>query len=617
MKKILIKLFIGVLSVLVVLGGLVACGGKDWSGTTMNEWGQVKSVGGFIAETDNYFYYINGMANSADDNTFGTPIKGTLMAIDKSDMEKTEIVVPELFASTDYNAGLFIDEEYVYYGTPNTDKTSDGSIASSEMVFTKTKLDGTGSERLFKVNTHSTEYRMVKNGDKVYIVYYDSAESALISYDTVAKQKTVIAKTDEKTEGNYSLGEYKFVNDTADGVSVIFALTVYSEPYLEDKAQEQNYSRAMENYNLVYAYKAGDAVSEQTNVAGKVIFDGSEKDSKYSITLSDKEYIFVTETTALGKTKIFGAKSSDMYSGNVVEIKNQSYVASGNLIVSLDEVYALTDGTVYKGSMTADDKLTKEKVVIKDTVSKLLFVKNNDLYYFNTNNQIARIEMKNADANEVVVTENTVNTNWYAPELITIGANEYLFYLDNSSFGASYVHYIDVNGTVNEKDTNDDKEADFFYLDGAVFMGKMTDQDKASTINALIGDVATEIKDGVLNFTEKDDALTVEKVTEARLAYNALTDEVKKLVSESSLTTLQNYEKAVEMANLYAELDGMSEYDTMSQTEQQALESAYQSVKAQIEEFIASDDYSVISAYLNNNLKWNYQKAVKTFEVEE
>ena len=50
----------------------------------------VTSNGGFVVGVGNYYYFINGVEQSTADNTYGTPVKGALQRILKSDAEKGE-----------------------------------------------------------------------------------------------------------------------------------------------------------------------------------------------------------------------------------------------------------------------------------------------------------------------------------------------------------------------------------------------------------------------------------------------------------------------------------------------------------------------------------------------
>lgn len=615
MKKLLLKILTGALVLCMLVSSLAACSSQSWGGTTMTNWGSVKSFGGFLAETEHYVYYINGEATATDDNTFGAPIKGTLMAAQKSDLSKTEIVVPKLFAATEYDAGLFIDGGFVYYGTTSLDKTSDGSVANDELVFMKTSLEGKDSEELVKVGALSTEYRIVKGGDKVYIVYYDATETALVSFDTVAKTKTIIAKTDAKTESDFSLDKYTFVTTAENDIAVLYTVTVYSEPYISSKVEDKGYSRATESYNNLYAYKAGDVVDTTTGLAGTLI--GSEEGYKYEVKYADG-MVFYSETTtaATATAKTFGDTAKNIYANKKgVEIVNDSYVADTSVILSLDEVYSVADGKVYKSTLLGDDKTTKEVIAADSTISSVLKVTDKDVYFISSENKIMRVAKGDATADVVQISDDTVSVAWYAPEFVDVNGKEHLFYLDNSSLGASYVKYVDVTAAPTTEDTDDDGEADKFYLTGKT-IGKITDADSAKIVEAKVSAISSSLENGVLVMEKVDGALTAKAVTDARAAYNALSDEAKKLFSEDSLATLGNYEKAVEMANVYAKLDGIYGYENKTTAEKDALKDAYNQVKDAINEFKNLEKFSTISAYIENNLKWNFQRAEELFEAK-
>jgi predicted esterase YcpF (UPF0227 family) len=131
---------------------------------------------------------------------------------------------------------------------------------------------------------------------------------------------------------------------------------------------------------------------------------------------------------------------------------------------------------------------------------------------------------------------------------------------------------------------------------------------------AKINNIANVLENGVLPYETVDGKLTVKEVTDARETYEKLSKESKEEFSEDSLAALENYEKAVEMANLYAKLDGMYGYVNLSEAEQQALKAAYDEVKEAIVEFRKSEDYTTISAYIENNTKANYDLALAQFE---
>ena len=64
--------------------GAIGCGNTGWKkeDVTVSLPNQIiqSSNGGFVAESDNNVYLINGMGSSTTSNSFGAPIKGSLVA---------------------------------------------------------------------------------------------------------------------------------------------------------------------------------------------------------------------------------------------------------------------------------------------------------------------------------------------------------------------------------------------------------------------------------------------------------------------------------------------------------------------------------------------------------
>ena len=640
MKKLLTKIIGGALALCMLCSGLIACGGASgWQAGQLKDGGNVISSSGFIAETEKYLYYINGSTSVADDNAFGVPVKGSLMAVKKDTLNtanpETEIVVPKIFSATDYKAGLFIDGGYVYYGTPNTEKNSSGEVATTEMTFMRTKLDGSGqTDVFFTVGAHSTEYRIVKGENAVYIVYYNSDDSALISYNTSTKEAKEIIKTDDKAE-TLSLASYKFVEDGyKDKAVVLYTTTVYTEAYDEAKAEKKDYVRQTATYNQLYAYKVGAE-------SGELVLDGIQNkedaldDATYSFKLIKNGYVFYTANEN-GATKTYGITLTELLEKKVATaIKNDAYVTDSAIIETLESVYVLESGVVYKTTLIEADNQIKNPVAKSDSISTMLFVDGNELYYLNSSTKIAKVELKDVQAgekdkvvNEIRISEDTVASAWYKPQVITVGEAKYLFYLDNSALGNSYVKYVDVNnktvdnGGIIAEDTDDDGVNDLFYInpEKIAFLGQKTKADQAKYVTTMIDNLSNELVDSTLDFEEKDGKLVVESVDKVKALYDAIADqEVKDLVNATSIETLNDYVKAIEIANEYNKLKGIENYNTKDHTADnipENIKTAYEQMKDKIEEFKASEDRGIVDGYINDNLKYYYQLAEKFFEAK-
>lgn len=600
------------LSVMLV-GTAAACGSaSSWKGTDFTDYGAVDLTtnGGFVAETANYVYFINGVESSSSDNTFGTPVKGALVAAKKTDLNDSQVVIPELMTSSDYDAGIYLfgsgEETYAYYGTPNREKTSSGAVASSEMTFTRTRLDGKKNEKLFTVSSFSTNYRIAQATDgTVYIVYYDTESASLMSYNCSTDKAAVIAKTDAKTNdktesGEYlSLGDYKLLKN-GNSAQVVFTMTVYTQEYYSaQEEQDSSYQRQTATYNYVYLYTAGSA-------APVCIKNGKEKNETYALKSNVGEYLFYTATPLGGTEKTFGAKVSEISVTSAdTEIFYSANVKDDMVMKSYEEVYYLdTDAKqVIKNTLvktdTVDEYNTKVTLLKDETLNSLLDVDDNYIYCFNTDGYIVAVE-RAGEGRTIRISERTASASWYKPETFALGEAEYMLYADNSTEGKSYVYRSDIKKLATPGEVkNDDGEVDYYYLESS-FIGVMPTADRAAVVAAKI----TAIEKPLDLKVGGDGKYSAESVKKARAAYEALDDDAKAQVSADDLKTLTNAEKALTLADAFAKLEKVINYNNLTEDEKATLKTDYDAAKAIADGY--GDDFNDIAACLGDSLNLNY-----------
>lgn len=607
MKKLIKSLFLA-LAVALMAIAFVGCGGSKWEGTTLTSWGAVKSNNGFVAETENYVYFINGKGSNTEDNSFGAPVKGSLMAIAKNDFvegktEKAQIVVPKLFVASDYNAGLYIAGDYVYYGTPSLDKDSSGKIANSEMAFARTKLDGTDTKILFTTNSLSNEYRILEKDGVVYIAYYDANDKELCVYNTSDRKNIVLSKTDDTADT--SLAEYKFVEDTSSGIAVVFTETIYAEKYYKEKAEKEGYTRATELYNKVYTYSVGSA--EKTEV-----INGSQNAYTYKLVYADGKYVFYSQNDVNGVSKTYGTLVTDIADATKRALINKpETLVPATYIVSLTEAYIFNQDSsaVYKTTLTGSEQAVRETVVMVDSLTSIIAVEDGNLYYYDADNKIMRVKMGDKDAEYILVSSDVAITTWYAPEFITVGENKYMLYCDASNIGNEYINYVNVSSQPVEIDTDDNGSEDKWVLEGNTQLAKITVEDSAKYVEGLLAK-ATETTE--LAYKTTEDGIVFEKAEKAITAYNNLTEEAKEFVSETNRVKIENVIEAVKLAKLYNALAGIKDYDG-SDAQRAILEPAYQTAKQARQQLIDNETYTVVRQMVPTQLKWFYQQANKTF----
>lgn len=606
MKKVILKIMVCAMALLLCFSA-TGCKGGDWKGTTMKNWGAIdySTNGGFLVETQNYVYLINGMGTSTEDNSFGAPIKGALVAVDKADLSKSQIVVPKLMVAADYSAGISIfgsgNNAYVYYGTPSTEKNSQGNVANDTLTFMRTKLDGSASDTYFTAEALNVQYRFVEVGGKVYILYHDASENALKCYDTSSKKEIVVAKTDAKTnvktEEEYrTLGAYYFV-DGVEGVSVIYTTTVYSEEYIKDKASSDNYTRETVAYNQVYSFTPGDA--KNGAFYGKEIVNGKQSLTTYAIKAVEGADVYFTETLANGKAKTFTAKVNAFATKE--EIKQDTLIADTTFIVSPNEAYYVEGGKVYKTDLTKNS-FNDQLVLIDDNAKTIKAVIGNEIFFINDSQNLFKKVMNDGEAKTVKVFDNMVATAWYDYEIVNTADGKLLFAADGTSTSSNYVKCVNIDKAYASKDTDEDGEDDSFYLEGAQVVGVMTEGDRAQAVKDMITQVSTKSIDG------KSD--TIDKIVSD---YAKLSKEAKKSFGDTYSTKYEQIKKANDIAKVLVQLEDVVHTD-LTTTEKDALKVIYNNAKAKIEKL--GDEKATILGYLEGNLNFYYQKAGEVFSAK-
>lgn len=225
--------------------------------------------GGFAVKKGNYIYFINGVESNTADNKFGSVVKGGIYRISTDDFAKhnystVDCVVPQIAYTADYDAGMFIYGDYVYYATPSVEKNSDGVVQNSTLDLRSTKLDGTKTLKTPYVQFPSTsyKYRFVEEKNTVYLMYVateeklfdeDTGVTNLHSYNTATGKDTLLA---------YNVGSVVFDKTDKTNVQAFYTMSV------KDYTNGKTYG-----YNQVYTVKA-DATED------KFTTDEAEKDKK-------------------------------------------------------------------------------------------------------------------------------------------------------------------------------------------------------------------------------------------------------------------------------------------------------------------------------------------------
>lgn len=565
-----VKTLILCLLLCAVTISLFACGddfivAKDFQSTS----GTAKE-GGFIAETEKFYYVINGIGDAKSNNEFGKAVgKGSLIAVQKDDLSKSAVVVPKLFVGADYNAGIFIFDGRVYFATSSTDKELSGAVKSGNIVFASCKLDGTEYVEYITTSSLSTEYRFIAlENNTVVVIYYDETNKAIVEYNTNSKTPKTIIKTDATADE--SLSAYKFFdNANLEKGVVAYTVDIYTKKEIEGSRGNA------EKYNKMYIYKAG---AENATLYK----DGSNatlQDEKYTIKSIVNGEVVYTVTT-INDTKGVTYLNNEIIDSAKFDVP---YLFVGETFYTLNK-----DKTEITKKSGESEIETFAKV---SDVTTLLFVNGDFVYYINAENKIVRVtketdDVKYEDNKGEVVTNNTVATTWYKPQVI----NNILFYCDSSANGGSNIKYVDLT-----------KELKSAFLV----------ENKVADLSERIDNVSSFLKNERIEDVEK----LKEELNAIDTAYNQLSKD-EKLVVNDKYNGLNVYKDAVELSNLCTnKLKDINE--KLTDKDKAEYQSNYDEVRAEFTKLEGKgQDYlnAVCNMMEQNSYYWFYYAKTNIFE---
>jgi len=447
----------------------VGCTDKDWK--VGYEGGAVSSNGGFSVEVGDYVYFINGIATATDNNDFGNPVKGSLVRMKKSELANpksatsAEVVVPKLFASSYYDAGVTIFNDYVYYASPNSDTNKKGEVLNSQLVFYKTKLDGTDTKKLVTCDSLSQEYKFVTVGENIYLITVTAS-----STDSNGSSSTYTLKV-----YNANSGAEIFVKEEADSYAIPTEITVAENAgyiFFTDKIKDEE--EQDKEYGALYAYKLGEekqgvlfsgaiedgdfgtkgylfkAINyvngclyftdynvnssedglfyhfiDVTQASVKVLDTESDtfkadNQANYALKEDLQDVLGATVKTAIAKTSTFASKTEIIYYENSVGLVVYNYQGESEVLVYASKLSTLTSPTF-----------------------KTIY--NGYAYFTDSGNLVYRIKLGDSNATVSKITPVATNTSWYNIEIVTVSGVDYVLLNLNGEPYNSYIYAFEAD----------------------------------------------------------------------------------------------------------------------------------------------------------------------------
>lgn len=483
MNKQIKKIACVAVSAITILGAAAfSAGCSDYFGADalpgyVSSANKAESNGGFAVKKDNYVYFINGIEGYDAVNDYNTPVKGGIYRISETNLKEhnyaaVDRVVPKIVYSGNYDAGIFIYGDYVYYTTPSTEKDANGAIQNTVLEFTSTKLDGTQTRKnpYLRLDDNSAKYRFVEEGGTVYILYEETADSvtSLHSYNTANGTDTVLAyntteiiydKTD-KTNSRvfYTMNVMNYVGDsnTAYSYNQIYTVTASAT---EDKFKDLDKSTILgwDEENDKYV-NCGDLVYDgigrsDSKTPFNYDFQGQIDWSGYTYNLQNYQNgtVFYTRTSR---------NNSDPY---LFSFKDEAYKASGYSPVTANPTPG-SNAYILSYGKESDIKADIYTYLFdgNDNLEAVLIPENNGLTinYTTTENGALKLQKRTSNNEQTSKYFSIVGGGSSAATILYVDyTNKYVYY----TFGSSTINRIKYDGHMSKYIVNVLPDADSDY----------------------------------------------------------------------------------------------------------------------------------------------------------
>ena len=481
--------------------GFTACSGKPLA----NGDNGVDMKGGFVAETNGYVYFINGVESYSTTYKTGKVTKGALMRVAKSKFASAteadyETVVSKLIVSDDKTAGFYINGDYVYYAVPSDENNKKGETKNDQLLFFRTKLDAseTSSKIADKDFAHGATFRFIASGSSVYLAVYSTD---LYVYDAVAGKEVMNTEDvayDAKNPSAARRGSVKeVIFDEDNAASCIY----YTYTPVDTDLWQDRDDATEESYYDLYRVDLANGKATDTRVmsgVGKVKDDKSEEliGLTYDLLRHKDGKLYYSQTslnTSVGSVKYFALEDGKTEGELLTYATTKTTAAFADTVLFYNEggnlVTLYVDSSLglvkfdytksHDGNSDSDYGVysVSDEEALKTATLK--FVNNeggNDyLYYTDSNSNYYKVNLtallKGEETEALRINTLSLSTSWYNPEVVEIDGKFYFICVYSDSDYKSYVYAIDMNAieegvkAVKEERGDDFAESDYYSYD--------------------------------------------------------------------------------------------------------------------------------------------------------
>ncbi len=425
--------------VLILTVGLVACNGKTYKSNGVADGNKyasspVENNGSFVVKQGNYIYFVNAYIGASAENKFGSQEKSCLYRAELDekgniiDGSQVALVKKNVYA-TSAKSGIYIRGNWIYFASPNTDKTKSGEVNTKYLDFFRVSLDGKKTELLYTIANRSADFFVTDNS----LLVLDGGALKKIDLNKKSLNKINNKKNYVEVRSNVSSLQPIVANGAFTGMALMTSnpadtdswkkfntlSVIYPDGTIKDVITDASFGSASDSLMTNVTVAVKDYVVNGDEIT--LYYTKTNKDSKVQLSAYtfDKTFAFDKDKEVL--------LMEDASSSNVASVKGIDGESAFVTTSSAPFIKIVKKGqkpqNVPAIATSADSQL-KRQINIQAVKDGYIFYTDNSsakaLYRYKYNTETLAIQEP--------VAEFTLSSSWFAPVVL----DGYMYFLDST-----------------------------------------------------------------------------------------------------------------------------------------------------------------------------------------
>lgn len=430
--------------VLVLTVGLVACNGKTYKASGVADGNKyasspVENNGSFVVKQGNYIYFVNAYVGADAENKFGKQEKSCLYRAELDEngniIEGSRVaLVNKNIYSTSTKSGIYVRGNWIYFASPNTDKTKSGEVNTKYLDFFRVSLDGKKTELLYTIANRSADFFVTDNS----ILVLDGGALKKIDLNKKSLSKINNKKNYVEVRSNVSSLQPIVANGAFSGMALMVSNAADSDSWkkfntlsvisadgtIKDVITDNSFGGDADSYLYNATVSVKDYVVKGDKIT--VYYTKTDKDSKVQLCA----YTFGTDFSFDSKNEVL--LMQDASSSNVAAVKG---IDEKSAFVTVSSApYLKQVGYDKEGKYNEPQNVPATAKKPESQLQRQITIRDvRDGYVFYTDASSAkalfRYKYDTEDLhNEELVAEFNLSSSWFAPVIL----GDYMYFLDGT-----------------------------------------------------------------------------------------------------------------------------------------------------------------------------------------